>query len=75
MAYAVSGLLADYFFTPHLRSDGAWAENIGRLFGTGEGRGIGLFITLAGGLLCITAVTLYHMKSVRELESRGVYEK
>lgn len=75
VAYAVSGLLADYFFTPRLRSDGAWAESIGRFFGTGEGRGIGLFITLAGGLLCITAITLYHMKSVRELESRGVYEK
>lgn len=75
MAYAVSGLLADYFFTPRLRSDGAWAESIGRFFGTGEGRGIGLFITLAGGLLCITAITLYRMKSVRELESRGVYEK
>lgn len=75
VAYAVSGLLADYFFTPRLRSDGAWAESIGRFFGTGEGRGIGLFITLAGGLLCITAITLYRMKSVRELESRGVYEK
>lgn len=75
VAYAVSGLLADYFFTPRLRSDGAWAESIGKFFGTGEGRGIGLFITLAGGLLCITAITLYHMKSVRELESRGVYEK
>lgn len=75
VAYAVSGLLADYFFTPRLRSDGAWAESIGRFFGTGEGRGIGLFITLAGVLLCITAITLYRMKSVRELESRGVYEK
>lgn len=75
VAYGVSGLLADYFFTPRLLSDGAWSKSIGRFIGTGEGRGIGLFITLTGFLLCITAIVLYHMKSIRELESRGIYEK
>lgn len=74
-AYAVSGVLADYLFTPLLLDDGALAGSVGRILGTGAGRGIGFLIVLAGILLCATSVMLYHMRSIRELEAGGIYEQ
>lgn len=68
-AYAFSGLLADYIFTPLLLENGVLSKNIGKIFGTGSGRGIGLLIVLAGILLCITSVILFFMKSIRNLEN------
>lgn len=75
VAYAVSGLLADYLFTPLLMPGGAFAGTIGKVFGVGAGRGIGFLIALAGAALCGTAVLLYGMKSIRRLEHGGAYEK
>lgn len=74
-AYAVSGLLADYLFTPLLLPGGALAGSLGKVVGVGSGRGIGLLIVMAGLLLCITALILYCMKSVRELEKGGIHEQ
>ncbi|MBT9775122.1 MFS transporter [Clostridium sp. MCC353] len=71
-AYAVSGLLADYVFTPLLLDGGALSENAGKILGTGPGRGIGLFIILAGMMLCLTSGVLYSMKSIRNLEGGDV---
>lgn len=73
-AYAVSGLLADYVFTPFLLDGGALSENAGKILGTGPGRGIGLLIILAGLLLCVTSGLLLCMKSIRGLEHGGPYE-
>lgn len=47
-AYAVCGVLADYVFGPLLMENGVLADSIGRLIGTGEGRGIGLMLVLSG---------------------------
>lgn len=73
-AYAVSGLLADYLFTPLLLPGGALSGNVGKVLGVGAGRGIGLLIVLAGILLCITSLILLCMKSIRDLEDGGVYD-
>lgn len=73
-AYAISGILADYVFTPLLLPDGLLAASVGKITGTGSGRGIGFLIMLAGLLLCVTAVVLTGIKSIRALEKRGVYE-
>jgi MFS family permease len=70
-AYALSGVLADYVFTPSLLEGGALAGNMGKIFGTGGGRGTGFLIFIAGLLLCVTSVILYNVKSVRKLENRG----
>ena len=56
-AYALSGVLADY---------------AGKALKIGVGRGAGSLIVVAGLLLSVTAVVLYQMKSVRQLEKRGV---
>jgi len=70
-AYAFSGVLADYVFTPLLLDGGALADSVGRITGTGSGRGTGLLILVAGTLLCVTAVIVYRMPSIRKLENRG----
>lgn len=55
-AYLFGGLLADAIFTPLLLPDGALAETLGRIFGTGPGRGIGLMLSLSGVGLTATAI-------------------
>lgn len=72
VAYASSGVLADFVFTPLLVDGGLLENSVGTLIGTGSGRGTGLLIMIAGGLLCVTAVVLYRLRSVRGLESKGL---
>lgn len=67
-SYAFCGLLADYIFTPLLRKDGALADSIGKVYGTGEGRGIGLLISLAGVLIVLLALALARSKQVKKLD-------
>lgn len=73
-AYSVSGVLADYVFTPMFLEGGLLADSVGRLIGIGSGRGTGFLIMLAGVLLSVTAVILYQIKSIRGLENRNVQE-
>ncbi|WP_249168646.1 hypothetical protein [Alkaliphilus sp. B6464] len=68
---APAGVLADYVFTPLLLDGGTLAHSVGKLIGTGSGRGAGFLILIAGILLCVTSVILYHIKSVRRLENGG----
>ncbi len=71
VAYALSGVLADYVFTPWLLDGGVLAESVGKIIGTGSGRGTGFLIFVAGVLVCVTSVILYNVKSVKKLENRG----
>ena len=57
VAYSLSGLLAD---------------GMGNRLQIGVGRGSGLVITVAGVLLALIALTLYPMRSVRQLERQDV---
>ena len=70
-SYALSGILADFVFTPLLVDGGALAGSVGKVIGTGSGRGIGFLIAIAGVLLCVAAVLLNRLKSVRSLEHGG----
>ncbi|AQP53171.1 MFS transporter [Vagococcus penaei] len=72
-AYAFSGLLADYVFTPLLLEDGALASSLGQLIGTGQGRGMGLLIMTAGLFLCILALVIYRLQSIKQLEKEVTY--
>jgi MFS transporter, DHA3 family, macrolide efflux protein len=67
----LSGVLADYVFTPLLLDGGALAGSVGKIIGTGSGRGTGFLIIIAGMLLSITSVILYNSKSIKKLENRG----
>lgn len=70
-AYALSGVLADYVFTPMLVDGGVLADSVGMIIGTGSGRGTGFLIIIAGVLLCVTSVILYNVTSVKKLEKRS----
>ncbi|MBP2113571.1 MFS family permease [Paenibacillus silagei] len=70
-AYMLAGVLADYVFTPLLVSGGVLADSVGRIIGTGSGRGMGLLIIIAGLLLSAASVMIYRLKSITSLESRG----
>lgn len=70
-AYATSGVLADYVFTPLLLEGGGLSGSVGEILGTGEGRGAGFLIVIAGGLLCIVSIALYRIKAVQKLEGGG----
>lgn len=55
VAYAVSGLMADYIFEPLLVKDGFLENSVGRIIGTGQGRGLGLMLIISGvGMLIVT---------------------
>ena len=68
LAYILSGVLTDYVFEPALKEGGILANSIGRLIGTGEGRGIGFLLIIAGTGLVITALFTSKSKSIRKLE-------
>ena len=51
VSYALSGVLADYVFTPLLVDGGVLADSVGKIIGTGNGRGTGLLIMIAGSVV------------------------
>ncbi len=68
VAYAVSGLLADYVFNPLLVAGGALADSVGQLTGVGPSRGIGLMFMTVGVILPIIAFVIPRVESIKALE-------
>jgi DHA3 family macrolide efflux protein-like MFS transporter len=66
LAYPTAGPLTDYVFEPLLAADGALAASLGRLIGTGPGRGIGLLLILMG--LAMVLISLLAYPRLRRLE-------
>ncbi len=54
-AYGVSGFLADRVFNPLFEAGGRLAPSIGKIIGTGPGRGIAFIFILSG--ICVVAVS------------------
>lgn len=71
LAYMTCGMLADYVFSPLLMEDGVFAGSIGRLIGTGEGRGIGFMLMVIGFVMCIFAFIFGSKECIRQIE-RGI---
>lgn len=68
LANACVGWVADYLFEPAMREGGALYGSVGRLIGTGAGRGTALLIITGGLCLCLLSLLIYHTKSIRRLE-------
>lgn len=68
IAYTTCGILADNIFEPMMQENGILASSIGKVIGTGEGRGIGLMLIIAGVLMVVVALVLGSKKSIREIE-------
>lgn len=68
IAYATCGILADHVFEPMLEENGILAYSIGKVIGTGKGRGIGFMLIISGILMVVVALVLGSRKSIREIE-------
>jgi DHA3 family macrolide efflux protein-like MFS transporter len=69
VAYILAGPIIDYVFEPSMKDNGFLAGSLGYIFGVGEGRGMGFFISLVGISWAMTAVLLYLHPRVKNLES------
>lgn len=68
LAYALSGVLADFVFEPLLADNGALADSVGALIGTGTGRGIGFMLVLSGICIIPAAFAIGRSRSIRSLQ-------
>ena len=68
LAYLLAGPLADGVFEPLLVSGGALAGSLGRVIGTGPGRGIGLLFVVMGALKMAVSAAGYAHPRVRLIE-------
>ena len=69
VAFGIAGFIADHIFIPLLEHHGALASTVGRLIGTGSGRGIGLMFILSGLLVAATSFIVAKMKVLRQLDA------
>ncbi|WP_163099941.1 MFS transporter [Peribacillus alkalitolerans] len=69
IAYILAGPLIDFVFEPSMKENGFLAGTLGHIFGVGEGRGMGVFITIIGICWAITAILLYLHPRVKNLEA------
>lgn len=74
LAYAVVGVLADFVFGPMMMEGGILAGSVGRIIGTGEGRGIGLMLILAGLLMVGVALLFGSHKNIQRIERGAAIE-
>jgi len=71
VAYLLAGPLAERVFEPLLASAGPMAGSLGRILGTGPGRGIGLLFLVMGAIKMVVAVAGYALPQVRLVEGEA----
>lgn len=69
MAYLIAGPLADRVFEPLMSVNGLLANNLGRIMGVGEGRGIALMFIFMGIVTFLVTILAYQYPRLRLLES------
>lgn len=70
LAFLLSGILADSVFNPLLMEGGALAGTfVGRIIGTGPGRGIGLMLVFSGLILLLVSAIAYANPRIRHIET------
>lgn len=68
LAYLASGPLSEKVFIPLLVEGGPLADSLGRIFGTGPGRGIGLMYSFCGLLYMLIALIVIIDPRIRRME-------
>ncbi|MBU8598130.1 MFS transporter [Shouchella clausii] len=69
VAFVIGGFLADHVFNPAFAEGGVLAGTVGKIIGTGEARGIGFLIILAGLGLIITALFVSRSRGIRDMDT------
>jgi MFS family permease len=70
IAFAIAGILADTFFNPMLEDGGILASSVGKIIGTGEGRGIGFMFVLSGILVVLLSAIINKISLIRALDEK-----
>ncbi|GCL39999.1 major facilitator superfamily MFS_1 [Sphaerospermopsis reniformis] len=68
LAYLTAGLLAERVFEPLMTVNGLLAGSIGKIIGTGTGRGIGLMFIVMGILTMLITIIAYQYAPLRLVE-------
>lgn len=68
LSYLLAGPLADRIFEPWLAEGGALAGSVGRLVGTGQGRGIGFLFVVLGLATALLSLGGFLYEPVRNLD-------
>lgn len=71
LAYAISGVLADRVFEPLLGEEGLLSDSVGKIIGTGQGRGVGFLLVLSGLGMVFAAVTAGRSRKLRTIRTSG----
>lgn len=70
-AWGIIGFLSQIGYVVAYGLAGVLADGIAKTAGIGVGRGAAAVIMVSGGLLALTALVVYRIKSVRGLEKKG----
>lgn len=63
LAFMAAGYLADHIFEPRMQPGGEWADTLGQWWGTGQGRGAALMMSVFGVLSFVfVIITLLNTK-------------
>ena len=68
LTFLLAGPIADRIFEPWLAPGGALAGSVGRVIGTGPGRGIGLLFVVLGVVVCTLGLAVLASPRLRELD-------
>ncbi|MHB9132794.1 MAG: MFS transporter [Armatimonadota bacterium] len=71
VAYCTAGFLADHVFNPLLTTGGYLVPTVGKIIGTGQGRGIGLLLIISGAFVVLLALITSGIKSIRALVGKS----
>ena len=71
IAFASAGFLSDRIFNPLLMNGGLFESSLGRIFGTGAGRGIALIFFISGIIVIYLSTIIYRSKTIQSLELSG----
>lgn len=71
-SYLLAGPVSERIFEPLLVADGPLAGSVGRVLGTGPGRGSALLLLLLGGVVLLTAAAGYLSPALRSLQRADV---
>jgi MFS family permease len=70
VGFVLAGILSDNIFNDLLATEGAWANSVGQIIGTGPSRGMAFVLLLSGVCLSVWGLVGYLYPPLRDIETR-----
>lgn len=67
-SYISAGVLADHVFEPIMKGNNTISQKLGPVIGSGVGRGMGLMLIIAGGILFVWTIIGFKYKPLCEMD-------